>query len=359
MFNYRVIMRTPVSAKGTRLPSKELKRIGNCIQKKMRICSFESDGQWFSNYEIQIFWLLAQLKQSKVISEMRRAELYIIFGPKNVKLESFFHHYLITLVKAILSLSSIEKKYYSFNPRSAKIIKDKLEFEISLQVFDHRARKKYFQRNGVYRPAYAIGLPNLDMVTKWLQIETSILDGKYQGDKEKLDVYIQSHALERMKERLDLLDPTSLYFVIWSNTSTLNSFVFYHDLLLCPIQIHNCKVGYFVAEIIDDCLVLKTFLFITHSSTPEGDTLKKISGLGWKDISYWKIDRLSTFMKIDTIKYPRLAEMFNEAGLTDLFHLQGKELDLDTLQDANLDALRDYIHKGKEEHEYEYSDAIR
>ncbi|RKE02016.1 hypothetical protein [Marinifilum flexuosum] len=349
MFDHRFIMRTPVSASGTRLPSKELKKIGNCVQKKMRAYSLESDGQWYSNYEMQIFYLLGRLKTCKLISEKRREELVQIFGPKNVELDGYFYRYYITLLKATLSLSSIESKYYSFYPRSAKVIEDKLEIEISLQVFDHRARKKYIKRNGVHRPAYAIGLPNSNLKTNWLKADVSFLKGKYKGDQEELEVYIQAHALKRMKERLDVLDPSSFYYIIWSSTIDMDNFVLYGDLILYPIKVHDSKVGYFVAEVIDDCLILKTFLFVTHSSTPEGDKLKEISGLGWKDISYWKIDRLSTFMKTDTEKYPRLTAMFKEVGLGDLYELKGKEFDLDTMQDANLDALRDYISKGKEE----------
>ena len=41
------------------------------------------------------------------------------------------------------------------------------------------------------------------------------------------------------------------------------------------------------------------FVSITHNFSPEGDKLKEISGLGKHDISYWRIDRLSTFVNLD------------------------------------------------------------
>lgn len=349
MFAQRIIIRIPEAGKNVPIPSKELRKVGDSVQKKIRVCSFKSENQWFSPYELQLFWLLSELKTSRLISEKRRGELAIIFGHRDLSLESFASQFFLALVKIVMSLSSISTKYYSIEPRMAKIIKDKLEFEMLLKVYIHPARKKYVEINKVFRPAYAIGLPNLNLDIRWLKVESSLLAGKYLGKKDEVDVYIQSHALKRMTERLDLVNPDSMYYIIWSNTIDLDRFVFYKDLILYPIELHNCKVGYLVAEIIDDCLVFKTFLFVTHSSTPEGDKLKEISGLDWNDISYWKIDRLSTFINIDTEKYPKLTALFVEAGLGKIFELKEKELDIETLQDANLDGLRNYIKQGKEE----------
>jgi hypothetical protein len=355
MFTSKVVLTKPVAAKGQPIPSKELQKLGDCIQKKIRVGSFQSNGNWFSAYELQLFWLLRSLIDCKTVSANRKQVLMELFGPHIFGVENFAPHFFISISKAAMSLSSIDTKYYSIGIRDAAIVPDNPEMEMSVELYLHPARKKHIKINNVYRPAFAIGLAKLDLTISWLKLNASLLKGSYCGQKEELPVYMQSHANKRLKERLDLLDSSSVYYTIWLNTIDMDKFIIYKDYLLFPYELHDCKVGYLVADVIDDLVVFKTFLFITHSSTPEGDKLKEVSGLSWKDISYWKIDRLSTFLKTDTEKYPGLTAMFKEAGLGDLFQLKDLDFDIDTLQDANLDALRDYINQGKQELSMEFA----
>jgi hypothetical protein len=77
--------------------------------------------------------------------------------------------------------------------------------------------------------------------------------------------------------------------------------------------------------------------------------LRKLTGLGKEDITYWKIDRLSTFVKLKEEKYPGLIELFCKAGLEQLMELKNKEFTIDSMQTANLDGLTEYINRGKNE----------
>lgn len=355
MFTSKVVLTRPVAAKGQSIPSKELQKLGDCIQKKIRVGSFQSNGSWFSAYELQIFWLLGGVMDCKSTTANRKQALKELFGPHIIGFKSFAPQFFLSISKAAMSLSSIDTKYYSIDIRVAAIVPDNPEMEMSVQLYLHPARKKHIKINNVYRPAFSIGLPKLNLGMDWLKVKSGFLKGAYSGEKEELAVYMQSHAKQRLIDRLDLLDSSSIYFTLWENTLDMDKFIFYKDHILFPYELHNCRVGYLVADVIDDLVVFKTFLFITHSSTPEGDKLKEISGLAWRDISYWKIDCLSTFTNIDTEKYPRLTAMFEEAGLGDLFKLKDKEFDLDALQDANLDALRDYIAQGKQERSMEFA----
>lgn len=355
MFCNKLAIRRPVASGNQSIPTKELKKLGNCIQKKIRIACYKTKNGLYSPYEFQIFWLLGNLLKSNSLTEKRRKILTESFGSVMLNHESFVAPFLLAILKSALSLSSIDTKYYSIDISMAAIVPDNPRIELTVQLYLHPARKKHIKINNIYRPAFLIGLPNLNLGMDWLKIKASLLRGAYSGQKEELWVYVQSHARQRLNERLDLLDSSSIYYTMFQNIMDMDQFIFYKDYILFPIELHNCKVGYLVVDIIDDLVVFKTFLFITHSSTPEGDKLKEISGLSWKDISYWKIDRLSTFMKTDTEKYPGLTAMFEEAGLGDLFKLKNKEFDLDTLQDVNMDALRDYIAQGKQEVSMEFT----
>ena len=102
-----------------------------------------------------------------------------------------------------------------------------------------------------------------------------------------------------------------------------------------------------VAYVIEEKFTIKTFLFITHTFTPEGDQLLKLTGLGRHDITYWKIDRLSTFVNLDNKEDKRIIELFKEAGLGELINLKQKEFDIESLHAHNLKGLMQYITKNK------------
>ncbi|MBI9035566.1 MAG: hypothetical protein JEZ03_13965 [Bacteroidales bacterium] len=65
-------------------------------------------------------------------------------------------------------------------------------------------------------------------------------------------------------------------------------------------------------------------------------------------MTYWKIDRLSTFIGMNEEKYPKLTQLFCDAGMGELFQLKDKEFDIDNLQEANMDGLRDCLNLEKE-----------
>jgi hypothetical protein len=152
-----------------------------------------------------------------------------------------------------------------------------------------------------------------------------------------------------LKERLDLLDQEAINYALWENTNNITEFVTYHGYLLLPFTVFGIKTGYLVANVTDDKLLFRTFLFITHNTSPEGVRLRKLSGLGKEDITYWKIDRLSTFVKFNEEKYPGLTQLFRKAGLETLFELKNKEFTIDSMQAANFDGLIEYINRGQNE----------
>lgn len=136
--------------------------------------------------------------------------------------------------------------------------------------------------------------------------------------KKELDVYIQAHALKRMEDRLDAMGAFSRNFMFTITFPNLKFLQSYRGYLLIPIEPGNVRVGYLFCNVIEDMLVIRTFLFITHSATPEGDRLKEFTGMNKSDISYWKIDRLSTLFKIDKEHWPELLRVFEVVGIKNI-----------------------------------------
>lgn len=143
----------------------------------------------------------------------------------------------------------------------------------------------------------------------------------FQPAGKDMDVYIQSHALNRFAERLQGIDIGILHYNIY------NSFCFPKacrnkaGMLLFEYSIFGNKAGYFPAEIIDGKIILKTFLFLTHNGTPEADKLKINTGLMKDDINYLDIDKLSTFAFSDIANNEPIKQLFIEAGCESLFKI--------------------------------------
>jgi len=141
------------------------------------------------------------------------------------------------------------------------------------------------------------------------------------GEDERINVYIQMHALERLRERLDCI-PTGLI-----DAHLCGSFVepsIHHEkngTVLIEYKIGEIKAGYLVSEIKDNALVIRTFLFVTNGGTPEGRRLQEICGLGRLDREFLAIDKLSTFMATDLRSDKEVERLFLEAGCECLIQL--------------------------------------
>lgn len=153
----------------------------------------------------------------------------------------------------------------------------------------------------------------------------------------EFEVYIQGHALERLEQRLDSLN----------NRYSLNlipiavehcELIEFNGLLLAPYVIRGDCLGYFVCEIVNDYCLFKTFLFITHDKTPEGEILNKRLDLNRYDKSYLRLDRLSHFTHSDLKEDRELCEIIDQCGLSHLFNLKVSLKDLKKSENA------EYLH---------------
>jgi len=263
----------------------------------------------------------------------------------------FISKYMRDFYRIITRLSNPELKSYSVAIDSF-YLKDQNRVILKSEIYGVPASKSMVSINAVRRPVYRLGkgIHDANVNFEWISLDVSLFGNFYKGCQSKLDVYLQAHVMVQMRKRLDLLDQEAINYALWENTCSIQGFESHRDFLLLPFKIYKIKVGYLVAKIIDEKLIFITFLFITLNSTPEGILLKKLTGLGKEDISYWKIDRLSTFINLQDEEYPLLIPFFKKAGLGNLMQLKDKPFTTESMQAANLDGLTDYINHGKREH---------
>jgi len=169
------------------------------------------------------------------------------------------------------------------------------------------------------RPVYPICMALPDTGPIYITIPSDKI--KLPGAIRKLEipVYFQNHLLHRLDERLDCIAPYLNQFFLF--LSLLNPrLTYFRDKILVEFIIDSkIKLGYILLEFHKDRLLAKTFLLLSNAGTPEGDKLKEISGMEKNDLSYWAIDKLSTYHRTDLKDHPRTRAMFEDAGCGDLF----------------------------------------
>jgi hypothetical protein len=194
----------------------------------------------------------------------------------------------------------------------------------------HQAQAVTFVRDGISRPAWRCGLPMSGSI-KWAQWGRNIPG--FGRDAEMVDVYIQSHALQRLHERL-CFEPVGLTDWAWQS---LNEPVLHPQdggWLVEFRLFQKLRLGYFRAEFIDGRILITTFLFLTNEGTPEGRRLREKTRFTTDQIAWLKIDQLSYFLLSDVQDDLRLRALFDECGCGHLFDMMKPEARVSTMRAA-------------------------
>jgi hypothetical protein len=136
-----------------------------------------------------------------------------------------------------------------------------------------------------------------------------------------LDIYIQSHAIHRFKERIDTFYPImrNQFFVI---SLMLAQRVIQGpggtQLIACiaPQDGEEKVIGYFTFTIDGNNLLVVTLLPLLSRDVPEGRILYERLRLSSEDLKYLGMDRLSFFYDVDIEQIPALKQvLFDELRL--------------------------------------------
>jgi hypothetical protein len=225
--------------------------------------------------------------------------------------------------------ADIEKTFYAYHLSMLTSYKDKVGIFIFINIVSLQTDKIQVRIDGHNRLAYQVACPIVDTTAYLLH---PIVKGEAIGmpEKQTYKVYIQVHAINRLNERLDGVLMGSLYYSLYDSTTKLIVCKNKKGELLFEYRLFNVKVGYLVAEIINDNIVIRTFLFLTNNGTPEGEKLHSNRGIMKADKMYLEIDKLSTFINSDITSTPALKQLFIDAGCQSLF-----TVDIGVIYDQN------------------------
>jgi hypothetical protein len=187
-------------------------------------------------------------------------------------------------------------------------------------VHDSVSPKEQFVVEGHSRPAYRVGWIYAGNTVEWCAIKPSQLGLPVGMADEPMAVYIQHHALLRLKERMGL-ETGMMHYALFHS---IKSCQYYHDKngsLLIAYDYLFKRAGYLVSTIENGKVLIHTFLFITNNGTPEGKKLSELTGLELMDKKYLAIDKLSTLLAYNIEENEFVKNIFVQAGCG---HLIGK-----------------------------------
>jgi len=228
----------------------------------------------------------------------------------------------ITLNNLSLYLTDLNQQivalYYTFEKAPTPL----KGFNNSIKIHPKKPDIKHFTINKETRPAFRVTWTDLEKGFLYAQITSSLIGVTKSENDAPIDVYIQSHALNRLSERIDCLNRTSIQGNLYESI-TINPIIVSSEKnkVLVEYRILTQKLGYLACEYIDGALLIRTFLFITNNGTPEGKKLYELTGLGKLDKKYLALDKLSSYINSDINTNETLKTLFTNAGCESLLNI--------------------------------------
>ncbi|MDR2469079.1 MAG: hypothetical protein LBD27_01180 [Tannerella sp.] len=204
-----------------------------------------------------------------------------------------------------------------------KLAPDKSGIVQTIQITTHESQSLHFKYRNRERLAFRVA------VGRFLDTEytgaTIALSKIYPGVEQDrmLNIYIQSHAIHRFKERINTFYPIMRNeFFVLSLMMAQQVVRGYNgmQLIACiaptPAVNDVRPIGYFVFTIDGDNLFVLTLLPLLSKDAPEGHLLCKRLHLSTEDLIYLGMDKLSFFYEVDIEQIPQLKEiLFDELHL--------------------------------------------
>jgi hypothetical protein len=179
--------------------------------------------------------------------------------------------------------------------------------------------------------------------------------------KSGLPIYIQQHALDRMRERLGIDIPAFYNVILMEAVMHGEIILMAKNRMLITCYTNELKIGYFLAEATNSVILIRTFLLLTNGGTPEGDKLSRLTGLQTNDRKYLAIDTLQGLANSDIEQNEPICNLFRAAGCGSILELckkinnePGMMWLLNTSQPKNIiaDLISEYLKPNTDEEEY-------
>lgn len=235
-------------------------------------------------------------------------------------LEHQFHLLLVEFDMALAEFTRIDTAIYWYEPEYVRVGPGKGLLRLTLRKAPpDRAR---IVVDGEPRPAFRCGASFGVHGVAWIELPAKLL-----GDdtSESYPLYVQSHAIHQLHERVPIDDGGLVHDAMWQSFSDPRIVRNRRDQSLIEYRFFQHRLGYFVVDTVDGKALARTFLFLSMEGTPEGDALYKRLRLGRRDIKQLDLDKLQTFVMTDLQQDSELVEILDGCGCGHLLRMSRPE----------------------------------
>ncbi len=236
---------------------------------------------------------------------------------RDENLEPLVEQLLVGLDRIAATASTVNGRLVWAYADSIVLPRDKKLLRIT--IFSAEPVVKHFMIDGHTRPAYRVGGPYQEPTVAW--VNWAEADVRLGGGTGQYPVYVQSHAIERLHERVPFPWTWDVHDAMF--TSLLNPVVCDRrpGEVLIEYRYNGYRLGYFVARLVENEVVVTTFLFLTMQGTPEAKRLRDKLKLRRPDIEHLRLDEITTYCLTDLHADPELVAIFKECGCGHLLDL--------------------------------------
>ena len=273
--------------------------------------------------------------REKILSDDQHAQLdkikepLIKFVDDNEK-DHFFVRTNEIMRHVLMYVSMLNYRFYT-SEEKGEIDYLKCRMLNLIKVSSFEPEKRYFKVKGEKHSSYQLWHYNLvsdvndpnpqkteipAVVMEEDDIDTAIKRIKELDTIVKLPVYVQNHALHRIRQRLDCMD-NSYVNTVFSLSFMLPKFITATNgqRMIRAIDLSGNAVGYFPFLTQDGAILLLSFLPLSSPITPEGSVLYKELGIKIDDSKYIGLDKLSFYIKTDFEALPKLKQALHNANM--------------------------------------------
>ena len=227
---------------------------------------------------------------------------------------------LLDIDMALAEFTRIDTAIYWYEPKYERVGPGKGLFRITL----HKSPPDRIGilHNGERRRAFRCGASLGTQGVKWVDVRASLFGINESG---KYPLYVQSHAIRNLHERVPIGDGGFVHDAMWQSLNSPKVTQNHKGEYLIEYWFFDYKLGYFVAEVVEQSILVTTFLFLTMQGTPEAISLFDHLRLRRPDIEQLGLDSLGNYLFTDLQEDSELVRIFETCGCGHLLKMAKPE----------------------------------
>jgi hypothetical protein len=320
---FRILVSPPrvVAMPGHKVPKQYIRHVQEELFMMLKLTHFDEEYNltWMDmatvGHSLVVIFSATSFASTLPSPQLELAERLRLLFEKNKLFARLQEMIAGTIKVSLLMLSQPNFRIYGQDSGGPPFITNKTNLQPVIRITTHECQSLRFKYRNVERTAYRVAMgqflnvPYTGAIIAMSQIIPGIKRDKI------LNIYIQSHAIHRFKERIDTLNP------IFRNQLFVMSLMLVQHIVTAPNgtqQLIACimpvaggekTIGYFAFTIDGKNLLVLTLLPLLSYNVPEGRILYERLHLSPEDLKYLGMDKLSFFFEVDIEQIPMLKKV--------------------------------------------------